>query len=45
LLELKDLSKSFGGPQAVRRVSLKIMPGDRKAIIGPNGAGKITSSI
>ena len=42
VLELKSLSKSFGGLQAVRGVSLKIMPGDRKAIIGPNGAGKTT---
>jgi len=41
-LELKGLSKSFGGLRAVRGVSLKIMPGDRKAIIGPNGAGKTT---
>jgi branched-chain amino acid transport system ATP-binding protein len=42
VLELKSLSKTFGGLQAVRSVSLKIMPGDRKAIIGPNGAGKTT---
>ncbi len=42
VLELKSLSKRFGGLQAVRGVSLKIMPGDRKAIIGPNGAGKTT---
>jgi branched-chain amino acid transport system ATP-binding protein len=42
VLELKGLSKTFGGLQAVRGVSLKIMPGDRKAIIGPNGAGKTT---
>ncbi len=41
-LELRDLSKSFGGLQATRDVSLRIMPGDRKAIIGPNGAGKTT---
>ncbi len=42
VLELKSLSKSFGGLQAVRDVTIKIMPGDRKAIIGPNGAGKTT---
>jgi branched-chain amino acid transport system ATP-binding protein len=42
VLELKNLSKSFGGLHAVRGVTLSIMPGDRKAIIGPNGAGKTT---
>src|SRR3954453_4626572 len=41
-LELRGLSKSFGGLNAVRDVTFKIMPGDRKAIIGPNGAGKTT---
>ena len=41
VLELKGLSKSFGGLHAVRGVTFKIMPGDRKAIIGPNGAGMI----
>jgi branched-chain amino acid transport system ATP-binding protein len=42
VLELKGLSKSFGGLHAVRDVSLQVFPGDRKAIIGPNGAGKTT---
>jgi branched-chain amino acid transport system ATP-binding protein len=42
VLELRGLCKSFGGLQATRSVSLRIMPGDRKAIIGPNGAGKTT---
>jgi branched-chain amino acid transport system ATP-binding protein len=42
VLELKGLSKSFGGLHAVRGVTFRIMPGDRKAIIGPNGAGKTT---
>jgi branched-chain amino acid transport system ATP-binding protein len=42
VLELRGLSKTFGGLQAVRGVSLKIMPGGRQAIIGPNGAGKTT---
>jgi ABC-type branched-subunit amino acid transport system ATPase component len=41
-LELKNLCKSFGGLHAVCDVTLKIMPGDRRAIIGPNGAGKTT---
>jgi branched-chain amino acid transport system ATP-binding protein len=42
VLQLKALSKSFGGLAAVRDVSLEISPGERKAIIGPNGAGKTT---
>src|SRR5487761_2138703 len=42
VLELKNLCKSFGGLQATRNVTLRIMPGDRQAIIGPNGAGKTT---
>jgi branched-chain amino acid transport system ATP-binding protein len=42
VLELRQLSKSFGGLRAVHDVDLTIMPGDRKAVIGPNGAGKTT---
>ncbi len=41
-LELKGLTKSFGGLRAVRGVDLVVQPGDRKAVIGPNGAGKTT---
>jgi branched-chain amino acid transport system ATP-binding protein len=42
VLELRGLSKSFGGLLALRSVGLQVFPGDRKAIIGPNGAGKTT---
>jgi branched-chain amino acid transport system ATP-binding protein len=42
VLELKGLSRNFGGLRAVQDVSLSVFPGDRKAIIGPNGAGKTT---
>jgi len=42
VLELRGLSKSFGGLHAVQDVSIRLHPGDRKAIIGPNGAGKTT---
>lgn len=42
VLELRHLSKNFGGLKATRDVSFRVMPGDRKAIIGPNGAGKTT---
>jgi branched-chain amino acid transport system ATP-binding protein len=41
-LQLRSLSKSFGGLAAVREVTLEVLPGERKAIIGPNGAGKTT---
>ena len=42
LLEVRDLSVSFGGLRAVDDVSFTVVPGDRLGIIGPNGAGKTT---
>jgi len=42
VLELRGLTKSFGGLHAVQNVTLKLYAGDRRAIIGPNGAGKTT---
>ncbi len=37
-----DLSKRFGGLEAVRRVSFTIRPQEIVGLIGPNGAGKTT---
>jgi ABC-type sugar transport system ATPase subunit len=40
LLELRDLSKSFGAVQALKSVSLSLKPGTVMALAGDNGAGK-----
>jgi ABC-2 type transport system ATP-binding protein len=42
LVEIRDVSKTFGGVQAVTRVSLDVPTGDILSVIGPNGAGKTT---
>ena len=41
-LEIAEVSKSFGGVQAVSRVSLDVRGGEILSVIGPNGAGKTT---
>ena len=41
-LEIKGLTKAFGGLRVTRGVSLAVEPGERRLIIGPNGAGKTT---
>jgi branched-chain amino acid transport system ATP-binding protein len=42
LLELDDVTKSFGGIKAVTRVSFRVPKGSIFGLIGPNGAGKTT---
>ena len=42
ILQVKNLSKYFGGLAAVSNCSLKIKKGSITGIIGPNGSGKTT---
>jgi ABC-type multidrug transport system ATPase subunit len=42
MIEILDVSKTFGGVHALRHVDLKIAPGERVAFVGSNGSGKTT---
>ena len=42
LLEVRNLSKRFGGLWALKNVDLDVIDGEVLGIIGPNGAGKTT---
>lgn len=42
LLEVKNLTKNFGGLTAVGDVTMELNEGELVGLIGPNGAGKTT---
>lgn len=41
-LRIRDLSKSFGGEQALNGVEFEVRPGEVHALVGSNGSGKST---
>ena len=43
LLEIRNLTKKFGGFTALDSVSFNLAPNERLGLIGPNGSGKTTS--
>ncbi|QTA83088.1 putative ABC transporter, ATP-binding protein [Desulfonema limicola] len=42
ILEVKNLTKNFGGLRALDKLDMDIKKGEIVALIGPNGAGKTT---
>lgn len=43
VLQLKGLSKTFGGLLAVEALDMSVAPGEIRGLIGPNGSGKTTT--
>ena len=41
-IELRDVSKHFGGVRALHEVNLTVRRGETHALLGQNGAGKST---
>src|SRR5215510_889044 len=42
ILELKGITKAFGGVEALRGVDFALFPGEIHGLVGENGAGKST---
>ena len=42
IFEVRDVSKSFDGRPILKKLSLKVFPGECVGILGPNGCGKTT---
>ena len=42
IIEINNISKSFGDNQVLRHLSFEVEPGEKLALIGPSGSGKTT---
>ena len=42
IFEVKDINKSFDGRPILKKLSLKVFPGECVGVLGPNGCGKTT---
>ena len=42
IFEIKNLSKSFNGRPILKKLSMKVYPGECVGVLGPNGCGKTT---
>jgi len=42
IFEVKDINKSFNGRPILKKLSLRVFPGECVGVLGPNGCGKTT---